>query len=360
MAGGDSPRHSAAVKAKAAAWRQQHAALGAPAYRVTLTSRVDGRKSFNLGKGRAADGGEQFYSPDKVESLIPYLSRQNALAYDIYITPLDPDHHYLVIDDMHGDALERLRAEGYRPALIQESSTNNQQAVLKVPRDAEGGKAEQSQANELVQELNRNYGDPEFSGVIHPFRMAGFSNKKPGKKNAFTRLIEAAGGICRRATEALAAIRARRAASAQEKERAERVERIEQADPEAPRTPPMAQAGYLTPEFQREQRRVLGIVRQQGWSADWSRIDYQACVRLLRQGHDREAVREALVAASPDLTQRHRDTADYADRTIRAAVRELADEQAKRARPASRDDPDPLGTDSDHGTAPKRTGPKLG
>ena len=103
---------SKALKAKISAWRRQHAALDAPAYRITPKSRRDGLQSFNLGKGRAEDKSERFYDADEVEELLPYLSRQNARGYDIYITPIDPAHHLLVVDDMRGDALQRLRAAG--------------------------------------------------------------------------------------------------------------------------------------------------------------------------------------------------------------------------------------------------------
>ncbi|MBE3830785.1 hypothetical protein HJ178_24800, partial [Vibrio parahaemolyticus] len=33
-------------------------------------------------------------------------------------------------------------------------------------------------ANKVVVGLNKRYGDENFTGVSHPFRMAGFSNKK--------------------------------------------------------------------------------------------------------------------------------------------------------------------------------------
>lgn len=356
MASGRSARDTPAVAAKRNAWKQQADALDAPAYRITLTSRTD-KPSFNLGKQKAPDGGEQFYTRDRVNELIPYLSRQNARGYDVYVTPIDPDHHYLVVDDMTAETRAALEREGYRPGLVQESSADNQQAVIKVPRDAEAGKAEQSRANELVQQLNRAHGDPKFSGVVHPFRMAGFSNKKPEKHNAFTRIVEAAGGICRRATEALQAIRERHAEAAQERERSARVEAIQHEDPEAPALPPVADAdGSTTAKaMRREMRRVQGLVRQQGWTEDWSRIDYRACVSLLKGGHSVDAVRVALSDVSPDLAQRHHDAADYASRTVTAAQQEVEREalERQRAQRATGDD----GHDPEPGPTGRGPGP---
>lgn len=181
---------SPALKAKISAWRRQHAALQSPEYRLTLKSRRENLQSFNHGKRK--EGQERFFTADEVEGLLSYLSRQNSRGYDIYITPIDSAHHYLVVDDMHGDALQRLRAAGYQPALVQESSADNQQAVLKISR-REDNRSEQSAANALVVELNREFGDPDFSGVVHPFRTAGLVNKKPGRGNAFTKILEAAG-----------------------------------------------------------------------------------------------------------------------------------------------------------------------
>ena len=75
---------------------------------------------------------------------------------------------------------------------MQESSGDNIQAIIKTPR-RDDNRGEQSAANALVVELNREFGDPDFSGVVHPFRTAGLVNKKPGRGNAFTKILEAAG-----------------------------------------------------------------------------------------------------------------------------------------------------------------------
>ena len=207
VANGPVPALTPAQRAKVLSWQRQSTALGAPEYRLTLKSRKDDLASFSLGKGKGPDGSERFYTPDSVADLIPYLSRQNLLGRDIYITPIDKAHHYLVIDDATPDGIAEMRADGFVPALVQESSAGNVQAILKIPRRNEPG--EQKAANQLVVALNKKWGDDAFSGVIHPFRMAGFANKKPGRDNAFTRILDAAGTICDHATKWLAGIRDR-------------------------------------------------------------------------------------------------------------------------------------------------------
>ena len=335
------PDVSQALKAKLSAWRRQHAALDAPAYRITLKSRRDGLQSFNHGKGRA-EGQERFYSADDVEQRLAYLSRQNAKGYDIYITPIDSGHHYLVVDDMHGDALQRLRAAGYRPALVQESSADNQQAVIKTPRFGDGGPSEQSIANRLVTELNQEFGDPEFSGVIHPFRVSGFANKKPGRHNAFTRILEV-GGLCQHAASRLAELRA----EAQVQQPVPPVTgdpapvRIAGSTDREP--PALVLKGDAARRYAQLVRDWRGLVRDRGWNEDLSRVDWQVTLAMLREGWDPNEVRDSLLQASPRVWERHHNPEDYARRTADRAVLFLASAAAARGGCGPDEDTDDLG-----------------
>jgi len=329
------PDVSQALKAKIAAWRRQHAALNSPAYRITLKSRRDGLQSFNHGKGRA-EGQERFYSADDVEQRLAYLSRQNAKGYDIYITPIDSGHHYLVVDDMHGDALQRLRAAGYQPALVQESSADNQQAVLKISR-REDNRSEQSAANALVVELNREYGDPNFSGVVHPFRTAGFANKKPGRGNAFTKILEATGILCPRAVSRLEEIRsgvqvqpssASRGTGSKGGQPPPDGLRKSTGSPD--REPSLTPTSDATKRFAQLFREWKGLVREKGWKEDLSRIDWQVTLAMLRDGWDPSDVRDSILAVSPRMPERHANPFGYAFLTVSKANAFLASAAAAR------------------------------
>ena len=298
-----------AQKAKVAAWRQQSAVLGAPAYRITFKPRREGLAPINQGKGKGPGGTELTYTADEVEGLIPYLSRQNYRGYDIYVTPIDPDYHYLVVDDMNVEKHACLTGAGYQPALVQESSANNRQAVLKAPKV--DGPDEQKAANRVVQRVNREAGDPKFSGVIHPFRMAGFSNKKPEKNNAFTRVIEAAGVICQRTVQRL---QKARDLILGEKDAARRDDRLSaiKAAPE--------------PEWRTIHERSRDPVQEYRWraknqgaDADWSGIDYGVATGMLQAGWRSDQVEAAIIQASPGLTDRHHNPQDYARRTVAKA-----------------------------------------
>lgn len=314
---------SASHKAKLEAWRRQHQALQAPLYRITLTSRRDDLKTYNLGKGKGEGGGERFYKAQEVADIIPTLSRQNARGYDVYITPKDPDYHYLVVDDMTSKGVRVLRANGFEPVLIQSSSEGNIQCVVKAPRSADF-KEEQVLANQLVQYLNKELGDPNFSGVVHPFRMAGFSNKKEGRKDFFTRILHAGHRVCGRAAQALEEMR-EAVRLAREKQRA-----VVKNRPEKPLERPCADVddawGVLCVESYQS---VLGHVKAAGWPLDMSRVDFRVAKILLREGVPSSDVEALLLSYSEGLYERHSNPVDYVHRTVANALIEL--EQAQRS-----------------------------
>lgn len=300
-----------ALQAKQDAWNRQADALGAPTYRITLTGRREGLPTFNQGKRK--DGTERFYTKDEVAALLPKLSRDNGRGFDVYVTPIDPGHHYLVIDDMRDESMKQLRADGFSPCLVQQSSHNNWQAIIKIPKAAN----EQSQANTLVSELNRQYGDPKFSGVVHPFRMAGFSNKKPGRDNAFTRVSEAVHRVCAKAADMFQAIKDRvQKATVKTMERFDRERQILVAST-ATGTPRDA-----VDAFRRAYARNTGLAESKGWTLDASRLDWASTIDLLKGGYSAQETAGALLSASPEILDRHNDPKDYAQRTVTNALGE--------------------------------------
>ncbi|MBE3830786.1 topoisomerase, partial [Vibrio parahaemolyticus] len=79
-------------------------------------------------------------------------------------------------DDLTPETHKEMLANGYSPNLVQESSRDNYQAIFRVPKSTD--EKDREIANKVVVGLNKRYGDENFTGVSHPFRMAGFSNKK--------------------------------------------------------------------------------------------------------------------------------------------------------------------------------------
>jgi hypothetical protein len=174
--------------------RKQLTALAAPTYRI-LAMREKGGEQIgqNVGKDLA---GKDLLTRSEVLSMIPRLTALNASGANLFVTPVDQDVHHVLVDDLSADRLKELRSRGYSPAVVLESSPGNFQAVIKVagPKDA---------VNSWFKDLNRDLGDAKIVGLRHPFRLAGFENRKEKHKQAdgrfpFVRLVEAVNRLCGR------------------------------------------------------------------------------------------------------------------------------------------------------------------
>jgi hypothetical protein len=317
MENGGSPARplTKAQETKARAWARQSAALGAPGYRITLTARRHNLKTFSLGKGRGEDGAEKIYSADEITALIPYLSRQNLIGFDVYITPIDSAHHFILVDDTTLEKIEDMRSRGFTPALVQESSAGNVQAVFRVPRT--DAPQEQKGANALMVQINKEWGDPKIMGAQHPFRMAGFSNKKTGRGDVFTRIIDAAGVVCEKAAAMLAGAVQR----LQERSRAPAAPLIDPAPPSP------ADARFVA-----IRARERGLAVSKGWTLNEDTLDYRTAVALIAENFTDEEIAGAMLRNSPDLAARHPKTTVYLRKTVEAAGR---------AQPRPDDEPTP-------------------
>ena len=78
---------------------------------------------------------------------------------------------------MTRESLEKLYADGFRPAVVLESSPGNYQCVLTIPKLQ--SPHDRDVGNRITERLNREYGDKKLSGCIHPHRAPGFGNLKP-------------------------------------------------------------------------------------------------------------------------------------------------------------------------------------
>lgn len=326
------------IKRQLEAFERMHRALDAPQYRITPTDRSttgvrtivllpDGRQLTD----RIRERGEYFWKPDHLREWIASgkAGKKNAERFDIYVTPIDDHHHYILIDDLRGlEAVKALRKLGYRPALVQKSSDGNYQAVIKIRRKPEFEK-EQVVANCIVVALNKACGDPKISGVRRPFRMAGFWNKKPERGGVITEInwgLSSPSVICEKCTAEMDAERERFLFALQESKPAKRqknadaillnVAAIETAD----------------------SRRYAGMVRghqaifgAQG-TVDLSAVDFRCAKALLVDGWNPERIAAAMLAGSPEIAHRHSDAAGYITRTIFNALERVESDARKRHR----------------------------
>jgi hypothetical protein len=104
---------------------------------------------------------------------IPWLRLQNRNGRNIYVRPRG-EHNLSLIDDLTAASIERMKAEGFHPALVVETSRGNFQAWLKHSRclSKELGTAA---ARALAQEYGGDLGAADWR---HFGRLAGFTNRK--------------------------------------------------------------------------------------------------------------------------------------------------------------------------------------
>ena len=151
-------------------------AVQAERVRVTcMRISKDGEKrAFILDK---RNGETRGFSPREALARMDEMRRIQSHGENIYYTPLSQDRHHILIDDMSAQSVNKLRADGFQPAVILSSSPGKFQCILTIPKL---GTAFDNQVGERIAGLlNRRYGDKDFSGGIHPHRAPGFENRKP-------------------------------------------------------------------------------------------------------------------------------------------------------------------------------------
>ena len=104
---------------------------------------------------------------------IPWLRLQNRNGRNIYIRPRG-EHNLSLIDDLTAASIERMKAEGFHPALVVETSPGNFQAWLKHSRIL-SKELSTAAARALAKEFGGDLGAADWR---HFGRLAGFTNRK--------------------------------------------------------------------------------------------------------------------------------------------------------------------------------------
>ena len=171
-------------------------AMGAECFDVGI-KRIDGTMILREGWG----------TKQILKSLL-WLRRENLNRGHIYVRPAGV-HGLSLVDDLKIDALARMKAEGFAPAAVVETSPGNFQAWLK-----HGEVLDEVTSTRAAKLLAERYGgDPGSADWRHFGRLAGFTNPKPSRRLAsglqpFARLLEANGQTYRQAPRFLAEVRA--------------------------------------------------------------------------------------------------------------------------------------------------------
>ncbi len=173
---------------------------------VRAQLRAMGCERFDLGIRR--DTGEMILREGQdaieIEEAIKWLRHENGKGAHIYIRPART-HSLSLIDDLAADSIERMRADGFEPAVVVETSPDNFQAWLNHGQVLEAAMSTRA-AKALVERFS---GDPSSADWRHFGRLAGFTNPKrerqlPSGQRPFapavshrTRLFAGSGIPCR-------------------------------------------------------------------------------------------------------------------------------------------------------------------
>lgn len=299
--------HARTAKAREV-FSKYHDAVCADWYRVTATQiRDDGTKrGFVV---NATDGAPDGFTASEMAAKMPRLLALQDEGRNIFLTPMSGDKHHILVDDLDHEDLAEFLTDGYEPAAIIETSPNNFQAIITIPKL--GTPHDREIANELVRELNKRYGDPKRSGsatrrelidIYHAHRAPGFENRKPKHRRGDgtfpeTRLVKAQRVVCQK-TLARAKELSQKIAE-REKTQQSRISDIHRlALPDKAALPVMK-------AFAAQFRDVYAIQKAReektGRPVDMSRIDSMAAVRLRATGQSKDAVRDAIQTMSPSL-----------------------------------------------------------
>ena len=254
-----------------------------------------------------ANGNEPVMIPrnwdtDALVRSVPWLKHQNRNGRNIYIRP-QGEHRLSLIDDLRADDIENMKASGFKPAVVVQTSPDNFQAWVKHPEilDKETSTAA---SRALAQRFG---GDPGSADWRHFGRLSGYTNRKDKYKGSdglypFVRLMESNGNEYEKGREFVTAVRTQI-----EKDRVERA-RIS----EAARSARSGNTGPLKgiDEFRVDPR----------YGSDGTRVDLAYAVYALSHGTAETEIVAAL--HSRDLSHKGspKRQEDYVRRTIQKAA----------------------------------------
>ena len=176
---------------------------------VRLQLHAMGCERFDLGIKR--DAGEMILREGQgameISEAIKWLRHENAKGAHIYVRPAGA-HSLSLLDDLSAEAIERMKVEGFEPAVVVETSPNNFQAWLN-----HGQVLDAAMSTRAAKQLAERFGgDPSSADWRHFGRLAGFTNPKPERQlpsgmRPFARLRSATGRVYSNTGEFLAIVK---------------------------------------------------------------------------------------------------------------------------------------------------------
>ena len=235
---------------------------------------------------------------ESVTRSVGWLKLQNVRGRNIYIRPRG-EHQLSLLDDLTQNSLEQMKAEGFSPALVVETSLGNFQAWVNHGQIL--SKELSTRAARLLSQ--RFQGDLSSADWRHFGRLAGFTNRKEKHRredglSPFVKLIEASGEVYPQSTEFVSKLR---------------------EDYEIARRMPPRRAPGISPTRSGHIRTITDFRQRPEYQQDGNRIDMAYAIYALAHGVDEDSVRAAIASRDLDHKGSQRRQADYVERTIQKA-----------------------------------------
>ena len=241
------------------------------------------------------------WDADTLLRSIPWLRHQNRDRRNIYIRPKG-EHNLSLVDDLSADKVKAMKATGFCPALVVQTSPGNFQAWVKHPETL-SKEVSTAAARTLAEKFGGDRGAADWR---HFGRLAGFTNRKDKYRSEsglypFVLLTEHNGSQYQLGNTFTAEIRKQ-----MEAEQTETQERISRG----PMTSPGRSLLKSIESFRSDSR----------YGGDGTRIDLAYAIYALSHGLNYSHVSASL--RSRDLSHKgpERRQDEYVERTIQKAI----------------------------------------
>jgi RepB DNA-primase from phage plasmid len=275
---------------------------------VERQSRAMGVKAFEIGlfdpNSNQGSMLQRVWNLDTLLRSVSWLRLKNSEGRHIYIRPAG-EHCLSLIDDISTTVIERLKSDGFAPAVVLETSPGNFQAWL------HHGQVLPKHLSTLAARnlASRFGGDLASADWRHFGRIAGFTNRKDKYRKTdgtfpYVRLHEATGAVYSKAATFL-----------------EEVWSVHEADKSTSR-PIASMRGPR--ERNLDLKSILDFRARATYAGDQTRVDLAYAVYALAHGVPESQARHAL--ASRDLSHKgnSKRQQEYIDRTIKKAWQRIA------------------------------------
>lgn len=275
--------------------KRQLKGLGCTAYEIGVFHRSQGKMLIRS------------WQIDQIIKNLPQLKRENARGADIFYRPSGSvNQGIILLDDLNSFQIIRLEKQGFKAAVVVETSPQNFQAWIRVSTTPLSKGVATQAAKQLAKEFQA---DPNSADWRHFGRLVGFTNKKPQHidSNGMSPWILLHSYWGKIAPKGRTLIQEAEKLSPQTK----KVAIPQQSDHPSPFSP-----------IETFQRLFQHFAKQYGDQADYSRIDWAVVKIMVKKEFSPQEIAMGLRKGSPNIEARkagHLD--DYINRTIQKATK---------------------------------------